>query len=222
MLVSLSKDIIEPSSSPWASEYAVVQEKTGDFSICLDFRRLNTLTKKNSFPLPNIEECLETLACEAYFSKLDFASGYWQVPMAKNSREMTAFRTPNGLYQFKVMPFGLTNAPASFQKMINLLFTGLKGLSLQVYLDDVCVATSTWEEHLAILDEVFYVVRRANLKLKGEKCVFGTHEIIFLRSRGQESLGRARLLPTIRVQLCCDHSANREANSQERRVPLGA
>jgi 3-methyladenine DNA glycosylase AlkC/predicted aspartyl protease len=176
----LLKGIIEPSSSPWASEYVMVRKKTGDWRICVDFRRLNSVTKKNSFPLPNIEECIETLSGQAYFSKLDFISGYWQVPVAEGSRELTAFRTGNGLYQFRVMPFGLSNAPATFQKLINLMFSGLKGLNLQVFLDDVCVATSGWAEHIRVLDQVFTVIEKAGMKLRGSKCQFGTDQVIFL------------------------------------------
>jgi transposase InsO family protein/transposase-like protein len=176
----LQQGIIEESSSPWASEYVMVRKKTGEWRMCVDYRRLNSVTKKNSYPLPNIEECLEALAGKAYFSKLDFASGYWQMPVAEGSRELTAFRTGGGLYQFKVMPFGLTNAPASFQRMINLMFAGLKGLKLQVFLDDVCLATETWSEHLELLDNVLKIVIKHNLKLKGSKCAFGLSEITFL------------------------------------------
>lgn len=176
----LEKGIIEESSSPWASEYVMVKKKTGEWRMCIDYRRLNTMTKKNSYPLPNTEECLETLAGKVYFSKLDFASGYWQMPMAENSKELTAFRTHDGLYQFKVMPFGLTNAPASFQKMINLMFAGLKGPNLQVFIDDVCVATVNWKEHLEMLRLVFDLVIENNLKLNGKKCLFGVKEITFL------------------------------------------
>lgn len=176
----LRKGIIEESSSPWASEYVMVPKKTGEWRMCIDYRRLNSITKKNSYPLPNIEDCLEALAGKAYYSKLDFASGYWQMPIEEKSKELTAFRTGEGLYQFRVMPFGLTNAPASFQKMINLMFAGLKGLNLQVFLDDVCIATATWEQHLDLVDQILKIIISHNLKLKGSKCAFGERQIIFL------------------------------------------
>ena len=138
------------------------------------------MTKKTVYPLPNIEDCLDTLSGKRYFSQIDFTSGFWQMKMDQKSREMTAFRTEDGLYQFKRMPFGLTNAPASFQRMINALLAGLKGLNLQVFIDDVCIATSTWEEHLSLLEKLLRTVIKANLKLKSSKCTFGASRVIFL------------------------------------------
>lgn len=103
--------------------------------------------------------------------------------MAAASIEYTAFRTSNGLWQFRVMPFGLTNAPASLQKMIDLMFAGLKGETLQTFIDDICLATSTWEEHLNLISKVLTIVVKSNLKLKGEKCQFGVSEMVFLGHR---------------------------------------
>lgn len=158
----------------------LAKKKGGSKRLVLDFRPLNAQTKKVVYPLPNIDDCLDTLSGKQYFSTLDMASGFWQIPMAKESREMTAFRTEDGLFQFKRMPFGLTNAPASFQRMVNALFAGLKGLNLQVFVDDICVATETWEEHLTMLKKVFQIVIKANLTLKGSKCLLGAKKIIFL------------------------------------------
>ena len=176
----LKDGIIEESFSPWASAYVLAKKKTGDFRLCLDFRKLNDVTKRSVYPLPNIEDCLESLAGKEYFSQLDFTSGFWQIPMEERSKELTAFRTEDGQFQFKRMPFGLTNAPASFQRMVNALLSGPKGLNLQVFTDDVCIATNTWEEHLEMLEKVFNSVIEANLKLKGSKCVFGAKEVVFL------------------------------------------
>lgn len=176
----LEQGIIEPCDGPWASEYVLVKKKSGEWRLCVDYRRLNNLTKKSCYPLPNIDSCLENLAGKVYFSQLDFASGYWQVPVDKSSREYTAFRTPEGLYRFRRMPFGLTNAPASFQRLANAMFSGLKGVALQVFLDDVCIASTTWSEHLQMLGKVFEIVIQSNLKLKANKCVFGAQEVCFL------------------------------------------
>lgn len=174
----LENGFIEDSDSPWASAYVLAKKKNGEKRLCIDFRKLNEQTKKIVYPLPNIEDCLETLSGKRYFSQLDMASGFW--PMENNSKQLTAFRTEDGLYQFTRMPFGLTNAPASFQRMINALFAGLIGLNLQVFIDDVCIATETWEEHLSIQSKVFKTISDANLTLKGEKCLFGASKIIFL------------------------------------------
>ena len=118
-----------------------VQKKDGSTRFCADFRKLNDHTKKLAYPLPNVEECLDTLADKCYFSQIDFASGFWQISMDEKSKELTAFRTEGGLWQFKRMQFGLTNAPASIHMMINAVLAGPKGPELQVFIDDVCIAT---------------------------------------------------------------------------------
>lgn len=176
----LKEGIIEESSSPWASAYVLAKKKNGEFRLCIDFRKLNLATKKVVYPLPNIDECLETLSGKKYFTQLDFKSGFWQIAMDEHSKQMTAFRTEDGLFHFNRMPFGLTNAPASFQKMINTVLAGLKGMNLQVFIDDVCIATKTWSEHLDVLRATFEAVIKANLKIKADKCAFGTDCIKFL------------------------------------------
>jgi len=138
------------------------------------------MTKKVVYPLPNIEECLDTLSGKKYFSTIDFASGFWQIAMAEDAKEKTAFRTEDGQFQFTKMPFGLTNAPASFQKMINGVVAGLKGLNLQVFIDDVCIATETWEEQLVMLAKLFQAVMKVDLRIKPEKCIIGANRVIFL------------------------------------------
>lgn len=158
----------------------LVKKKSGETRLCIDFRKLNSVTKKNVFPLPNLEDCLDALNGNKYFSTLDLASGYWQIEMAEKSKELTAFRTETGHYEFERMPFGLCNAPASFQKLVNALFTGLNGIHLQVFMDDICLATKDWSSHLELLSEVFRLLREANLKLKPTKCTFGSNKVIFL------------------------------------------
>lgn len=160
----LKEEVVQPSQSPWCSEFVMVKKKTGDWRMCVDFRKLNSVTRKDSYPLPNLDECLENLAGNQYFSQIDFASGYWQVPVEKSSQALTAFRVGGELYEFKRLPFGLTNAPATFQRLMNALFAGLKGIQLQIFLDDVCLASPSWEEHLVLLDQVLKIVIKANLK----------------------------------------------------------
>lgn len=176
----LEDGIIEESSSPWASAYVLVKKKSGEMRLCIDFRKLNEKTKKNVFPLPNIEDCLEPLSGNMFFSQLDMASGYWQIKMSDRAKEYTAFRTEKALYQFKRMPFGLCNAPASFQRLVNALFANLTGVHLQVFIDDICVATPTWKKHLELLEKVFALLQKANLRLKANKCVFGASKVVFL------------------------------------------
>lgn len=176
----LNKGYIEESNSPWAAAYVLAKKKNGTKRLCIDFRKLNESTKKIAYPLPNIEDCLETLAGKKYFSQLDMASGFWQIPMSEESKELTAFRTESGLYHFNRMPFGLTNAPASFQRMANAVYGGLKGINLQVFIDDICIASETWIDHLSTLEKVFDATMKAGLTLQGEKCSFGSRSINFL------------------------------------------
>lgn len=178
----LDKDIIEPSTSPWASAIVLVRRRTGDIRVCIDFRRLNGVTKKCVHPLPNIGDCLEPLCGNRYFSQLDLASGYWQISINERDREKTTFRTEEGQFHFKRMPFGLCNAPASFPRLMNALYLGLKGEHLQVFFDDLCVATKSWEELLELLEEVFRTSTNAPSEL-----YFHAQHTLSLHSRAHNS-----------------------------------
>lgn len=179
----LEKDVIEPSNSPWASAYVLVKKKNGQMRFCVDYRNVNAQTKRDVYPLPRLDDCLDFMANKVYFTLLDFASGYWQIPMAARAKEITAFRTTDGHWQCKKMPFGLTNSGASFQRMVDAVFSGLKNEELMVFIDDVCVASPSWDEHMLSLKQVFNRIKTARLRLQPPKCVIGATSIKFLGHR---------------------------------------
>ena len=176
----LDMDIIEPSISPWSSPIVLVNKKTGDVRFCIDFRKVNDVTKKDSFPLPRIDDSLNKLGGSSWFSTMDLASGYWQVAMDEKDAEKTAFITESGLFQFKVLPFGLCNAGATFQRLMQLALAGLSWEMVLVYIDDLIVHSKSFEEHLGHLKEVFEKLRNAGLKMSPKKCNFFRREVIFL------------------------------------------
>ncbi|UYV69036.1 K02A2.6-like, partial [Cordylochernes scorpioides] len=172
--------IIRPSSSPWASPVILVRKKDGSLRFCVDYRRLNKITNKDVYPLPRIDDALDTLSGSRYFSTMDMRSGYWQIEVDDKDREKTAFITPDGLYEFNVMPFGLCNAPATFERMIDNVLRGLKWDMCLCYLDDIVVYGSTFKEHLTRLYKVLRCIQQAGLCLNYKKCHFASRQITIL------------------------------------------
>ena len=158
----------------------MVKKPDSSVRFCVDYRRLNDVTHKDSHPLPRIDDTLDRLGGAQFFSTLDLQSGYWQVPVAGKDQVKTTFITPQGLYEFKRMPFGLCNAPATFQSMMHAVLRGLSPRDCLVYLDDVIVFSHTFRDHLLRLEAVLTALRHAKLKIKPRKCHLLLGEVHFL------------------------------------------
>ena len=125
----------------------ISEEKDGTSHFCVDYRKVNTVTRKDTYSLPRMDDLLDTPAGSRLFSTLDLISGYWQVEIHPRDREKTPFCTSEGLYEFNVMPFGLCNGPATFQRLMNLSLAGIQWSSCLVYLDDIIVLGKTFQDH---------------------------------------------------------------------------
>ena len=159
----LSCGIISPSTSPHNTPIHLAKKKDGGYRFCLDFRQLNTITTKDKYPLPRIDETIDYLFGSKIFSTLDLISGYWQIEIDEKDKPKTAFSTESGHYHFNRMPFGLTNAPATFQRfMDDVLKSVIKKFAL-VYLDDVIIYSKTLEQHIVHIEKVLDLLRKAGL-----------------------------------------------------------
>ena len=177
----LDAGVIQPSNSPWCNAVVLVRKKDGSLRFCIDFRKLNSLTVKDSHPLPRICETLESLAGAAHFLTFDMNSGFWQVPMDEESKQYTAFTLGSmGLYESESMPFGLCNAPPTFQRLMQNCLGELNLTYCLIYLDDVIVFSDTPEEHLRRMRVVFDRLHEHGLKLKPSKCEVFKSEINYL------------------------------------------
>ena len=176
----LQKNIIQPSSSLWASPVVLVGKKDGSLRFCVDYRKLNAITRKDAYPLRRVDDSLEALSGSRWFSTLDLLSGYWQVEIDEKDRSKTAFTTGDGLFEFRVMPFGLCNAPAVFQRLMDLVLSGIRWEHCLVYIDDIVIMGKTFKNHLQNLRIVLEKLRGAGLRLKPAKCSLLREKVCFL------------------------------------------
>ncbi len=177
----LSKGWIQPSSSPFGAPVLFVPKKDGGFRMCIDYRALNKMTIKNKWPLPRIDDLLDSLARARVFSALDLAQGYHQIRIKEEDVPKTAFCTPLGLYEYKVLSFGLSNAPATFSRVMSEVFAEeIRDGFVIVYLDDILVFSKTPEEHLQHVERVLAKLRQHKFYAKRSKCAFNQSEIKYL------------------------------------------
>ena len=177
-----STGCIEPSTSPYASGLVLVRKKDWTLRVCVDYRQVNKDTVPDRYPMPRVDELVDVIDRRKgkYFTTLDLMKGYHQVKMEEQSKPKTAFTCHLGLYQYRLMPFRLTNAPATFQRLMNKLFSGKEWDSVFVYLDDILVVSASFEDHLRDVGLVLDRLKEAGLCLKPSKCLFARKEVAYL------------------------------------------
>ncbi|UYV76584.1 hypothetical protein LAZ67_14001277, partial [Cordylochernes scorpioides] len=199
----LKEGIIRPSSSPWSFPVILVKKRDGKFRFCVDYRKLNEVTVKDVYPIPRIDDVMDTLQGSKYFSAIDLRSGYWQVEIEEKDKEKTAFTTTHGLYEFNVMPFGLCNAPATFERNMDYVLGNLRWQICLCYLDDVIIYSSDFSTHLKRLEAVLKCFSESNLKLNDRKCRFAFEELEILgHITNQQDASNIGLGATL-VQIIC-------------------
>jgi len=176
----LETGVIEPSNSSWASPVCLVKKQDGTFRFCIDYRRVNAVSKKDAYPIPNIQDALDNLRGSRYFATIDLLSGYWQLGMTDRAKERSAFCTRRGLFQFRRMPFGLSGAPGSFCRLMPIVLRDLLWVVCLCYLNDIVVFARSPQELLERLRIVLDRLRDVGLKAKPSKCELFKTEIEFL------------------------------------------
>ena len=156
----LDNDFIEPSQSDWSSPCILVPKPDGTFRMCTDYRKVNSVTKTDSFPVPRMDDCIDNIGQAKYVTKFDLLKGFWQIPLTDRAKEIAAFVTPDGLYQYKVMPFGTKNSPATFQRLINMIITGLD--NCKAYIDDAIIYSEEWDQQIKTIREFFERLSKVN------------------------------------------------------------
>ena len=171
----LDLGVIEPSISPYSSPIVLVPKKDGSVRFCFDFRKLYKVAEFDAEPMPNMEEIINRMSGHKYSTKMDLSKGYWQVGLTERSKPLTAFETPRGLFQFRTMPFGLASSVTSFCRLMRIILSNLP--NIDSFVDDMCIFTETWKDHMTSLRQVFDRLRSAKLTAKPCKCMIGYDSI---------------------------------------------
>jgi RNase H-like domain found in reverse transcriptase/Reverse transcriptase (RNA-dependent DNA polymerase)/Integrase zinc binding domain/Integrase core domain len=174
----LENDLIEKSQSDWSSPCILVPKPDKTYRMCTDFRKVNAVTKTDPSPIPRIDDCIDKVGHAKYVTKIDLLKGFWQVPLTDRAKEISAFVTPHGFYQYKVMPFGMKNSPATFQRLMNMVISGLEGCD--VYIDDAIIHSDLWDDHLQLIRDFFDRLTEAKLTINLAKSDFCHACVTFL------------------------------------------
>lgn len=207
----LQNGLAVPSQSPWASPCLLVPKEEGKFRLCTDYRKLNTETVADSYPMPRIEDLIDEVSGATYLTKIDLLKGFYQVPLTQRAREASAFVTPDGLYEYTVMPFGMRNSGSTFQRLANWLVSDLP--EARAYVDDIVIASKTWQQHLKSLEALLKKLTQANLTVNLQKCEFAAATLTYLGHR----VGRGAVQPLeARVRDVVDFPAPKSRRSLRR------
>lgn len=215
----LENDVIEPSHSSYNSPIILVPKKSVDgkkkYRLCIDYRKVNQKLIADKYPLPRIDEILDGLGTAKYFSVIDLVSGFHQIPISKESRDITSFSVPSGSYRWKVLPFGLNVSPNSFSRMMSIAFSGLIPLLCFLYMDDIIVIGRSMRHHLKNLEKIFQTCRAYNLKINPEKCQFFRHEVTYI---GHKCTNRGIMPDTTKLSAVKDYPVPKSKDSAKRFV----
>ena len=174
----LEMGVVRPSTSPYASPIVMVKKKDGSNRVCVDFRKLNKITKVDPEPMTTAEDLFRRLSGKKYLSKIDLTKGYWQIPVAPEDVHKTAFVTPDGQYEFMRMPFGMVNSGATLVRGLRKILEGMPGVGS--YIDDIVIYSDSWEDHIKTLKELFGRLRKARITARPTKCLLGASRMEFL------------------------------------------
>lgn len=170
----LKEGVIEPAMSEWASPVVFAPKKDEKLRFCVDYRKVNAMTVRDTYPLPRMDECIDSLGGATIFSTVDCNNGYWQTEIPEADRNKTTFSSHHGLFLFIRMPFELKNAPASFQRAVDIIMSRVKRQSALVYLDDIIVYSKSVTKHLVHVRTMLTLLRNAGVALNLSKCFFLT------------------------------------------------
>ena len=174
----LKNKLATPSKSPWASPCLLVPKPNNKVRLCTDYRKLNLVTIKDSYPLPRIDDILDSIGNSTFLTQIDLLKGYHHIPLSDRAKLMSAFITPFGLFQYERLPFGMSNAPATFQRIINQVIQDLEGV--YAYIDDIVVVSNTWQEHITRLGALFNRLCSMTLTINLAKSTFAKAQVRYL------------------------------------------
>lgn len=210
----LQNGLAVSSQSAWSSPCVLVPKSDGSFRFCTDYRKINAVTKPDSFPLPRIDDCIDKVGPAKFVTKLDLLKGYWQVPLTPRAAEISAFVTPDFFGQYSVMAFGMRNAPSTFQRLMRLVLQDVP--DCEAYLDDIVIYSPTWEEHMKSLETVFARLANAVLTVNLAKCEFAKATITYLGKQ----VGQGKVKP-VDAKIIAITELPRPSNRRELRRFLG-